>query len=90
MAPTSTPPWDSWALDQQFLADLDTWTKAHPDNMLDTVLKNVCKAMESGQNLIGFIPDSPFPARSLMQGLGGLVKLGNVCCCFPFLRPQTS
>jgi hypothetical protein len=83
MAPASIPPpWDAWALDKQFLAALDKWLEDHPDQKPDTVLKSICTAIDSGKDLMGFIPDSPLPARSLVQGLGGLVKLGNVCCAF--------
>ncbi|KAJ7631788.1 CHAT domain-containing protein [Mycena rosella] len=78
MATTSiTPPWNIWALDKPFLADLDKWIKANPETKLGTVLDKVCDGIESGKDLISLIPDSPFPARSLIQGLGGLVKLGN-------------
>ncbi|KAJ7686101.1 hypothetical protein B0H17DRAFT_1072702 [Mycena rosella] len=78
MATTSiTPPWNTWALDKPFLADLDKWIKANPETKLGTVLDKVCDGIESGKDLISLIPDSPFPARSLIQGLGGLVKLGN-------------
>ncbi|KAJ7907041.1 hypothetical protein B0H13DRAFT_2503839 [Mycena leptocephala] len=75
--PSKTLPWDAWTLDKQFLKDLDTWIGSHPDGKLSMVLEGVCRAIESGKDLAGFIPDSPFPARSLMQGLGGLIKLGN-------------
>jgi hypothetical protein len=56
--------------------------KDHPDKKLNTVLKSICTALDAGKDLMGFIPDSPFPARSLMQGLGGLIKLVNVGCAF--------
>jgi hypothetical protein len=83
MAPTSIPPpWDAWALDKPFLIALDEWIKDNPDEKLDTVFESICTALDSGKDLMGFIPDSPFPARSLVQGLGGLVKLGHVCCAF--------
>jgi len=77
---TAAPPWDSWTLDEKFLADLDGWIKVHPDDKLGTVLDTVCKAIDSGKDLINLIPDSPFPARSLIQELGALVQLGNACC----------
>ncbi|KAJ7094342.1 hypothetical protein C8R44DRAFT_718466 [Mycena epipterygia] len=74
---TAAPPWDAWALDKKFLDDLDGWLKVHPDDKLGTVLDTVCKAIDSGKDLINLIPDSPFPARSLIQALGALVQLGN-------------
>jgi hypothetical protein len=75
---TTAPPLNAWALDKKFSADLDEWFEKYPDDKLGTVLDKVCKAIKTGKDFMNLIPDSPFPARSLIQGLAAVVKLGNV------------
>lgn len=72
------PAWDSWELDPKFFKALSQWTLDHPESTLDRVLDNVRSGIENGDSLIAFIPDSPFPARSLVTALGYLLKLGIV------------
>jgi hypothetical protein len=38
----------------------------------------VNNAVTQGKNFTEFIPDAPFPARSLVKGLGNLLSLGVV------------
>lgn len=80
---TTAPPWKAWSLDDRFLADLDEWTKKHPeDNKLDIVLDKICEAIKDAKPWIDLIPNSPFPAGSLIQGLAAVVQLGHVCWVF--------
>ncbi|KAJ7789372.1 hypothetical protein B0H14DRAFT_3503063 [Mycena olivaceomarginata] len=75
---TTAPPWKAWSLDDRFLADLDEWTKKHPeDNKLDIVLDKICEAIRDAKPWIDLIPNSPFPAGSLIQGLAAVVQLGH-------------
>jgi hypothetical protein len=82
------PPWDSWELDPEFFKAMSRWTIEHPETTLDRVLDNICVGIDNGRDLLELIPDSPFPARSLVKALGYLVKLGTVghfgFVCMPF------
>jgi hypothetical protein len=76
----SSPPskWDSWELDPKFIKAMSCWTIDHPETTLDRVLDNICAGIDNGKDLLDLIPDSPFPARSLLTALGYLIKLGAV------------
>jgi hypothetical protein len=78
----SSPPsqWESWELDPEFFKAMSRWTIDHPETTLDRVLDNIYAGIDNGKDLLELIPDSPFPARSLVTGLGYLVKLGAVHC----------
>ncbi|KAG5638978.1 hypothetical protein H0H81_008198 [Sphagnurus paluster] len=69
-------PWANWKLDQKFLKDLSEWSSNNPDTRLNKVFETVCAGLESGKDLIATIPNSPFPAQSLVTGLAYLFKLG--------------
>lgn len=77
MTPTSNP-WNTWALDEEFFAALSCWTIANPETGIDRVLDKVCIAIEANRDFIECIPDSPFPARSLVKALCQLLKVGTV------------
>ena len=73
------PPWDdNWQLDHKFFKDMEAWDIAHPESTLTKVLEKVNDAVTLCQPFIGYIPESPFPARSLVQGLAYLLQLGSV------------
>jgi hypothetical protein len=76
-------PWDeNWKLDEKFFQDLESWKEQHPDSTLLKVMETVNTAVTQGKNFIDFIPDAPFPARSLVKGLGYLLSLGVVSVFF--------
>jgi hypothetical protein len=75
---TASPPWDDWDLSPKFFAALSRWTHDHPETSLDRLLKDICVGIENSGEFMSFIPDSPFPARGLIQALASLVKLGAV------------
>src|ERR1700691_6211635 len=78
--PSSTSPaWDDWDLDPKFFAALSRWTLDHAESSLDRVLAMVSAGIDSGKELMELVPDSPFPARSLIGALAHLLKLGAVC-----------
>jgi hypothetical protein len=79
-------PWDdNWKLDEKFFRDLESWKEQNPDSTLFKVMETVNDAVAQGKNFIDFIPDAPFPARSLVKGLGYLLSLGIVSL-FSFSR----
>jgi hypothetical protein len=73
------PPWDeNWELDDKFFKQMEEWEKKHPESTFAKVIANVNSAVTMSQPFLGCIPDSPFPARSLVQGLACLLQLGMV------------
>ena len=70
--------WDSWELDSEFFKAMSRWTLDHPETTLDRVLDSICAGIDNGKDVLDLIPDSPFPARSLLTALGYLIKLGAV------------
>ena len=74
----SPPPWDSWSLDEQFFGSLCRWTVQNPGNSLSQVLDHISAGIDNTKDLSGLIPDAPFPARSLVEALLSLLKLGVV------------
>jgi hypothetical protein len=75
---SSELPWDPWELDPKFFKAMSRWTIDHPETTLDRVLDNICAGIDKGTDLVDLIPNSPFPACSLVKALGYLVKLGAV------------
>ena len=74
----SVPPWNSWSLDEQFFDSLCRWTKDDPGNSLTRVLHKISDGIDTTRDLRTVIPDNPFPARSLIEALLCLLKLGIV------------
>jgi hypothetical protein len=72
-------PWnENWTLDDKFLKDMEKWKIRHPDSTLSNVMKNITDAVTQRKDFLNLIPDAPFPARSLVKGLGYLLALGVV------------
>ena len=74
------PPWKRWEPDSNFLKDLQKWNIAHKDDKLPSVLDKVNSILESKplQAALEFIPDIPFPAKSLVKAMVSLFLLGSV------------
>ena len=74
------PPWQGWEPDQEFLYKLHQWNIAHKEDKLPAVLTRVNSALESKplQAALEFIPDNPFPAKSLVKAMISLFLLGSV------------
>ncbi|KAG6829225.1 hypothetical protein H0H92_005227 [Tricholoma furcatifolium] len=49
----------------------------HPQSTLSKVLGNINDAIENAQPFLALIPDSPFPAQSLVKGLAQVLQLGQ-------------
>ena len=73
-------PWQGWELEQEFLYKLHEWNKKHKDDKLPAVLAKVNNVLEldSFQAALEFIPDDPFPAKSLVKAMISLFQLGSV------------
>jgi hypothetical protein len=74
------PPWQGWEPDSKFLYELHKWNIDHKDDKLPAVLAKVNSILESKplEAALGFIPDNPFPAKSLVKALVSLFLLGSV------------
>lgn len=73
------PPWDdNWELDEKFFKQMEAWERKHPESTFAKVIENVNRAMTMCKPFLEHILDSPFPARSLVQGLAHLLQLGTV------------
>ena len=73
-------PWQKWEPDSNFLSELHKWSIAHKDDKLPTVLAKVNSILESNpfQAVLKFIPDNPFPTKSLTKAMISLFLLGSV------------
>jgi hypothetical protein len=77
------PPWQGWEPAPDFLFKLHKWNIDHKDEKLPAVLKRVNSVLESKllrveAALEEFIPDNPFPAKSLVKAFVSLIQLGTV------------
>jgi hypothetical protein len=74
------PPWQGWEPDSNFLSELCKWNIAHKDDKLPAVLAKVNNVLESNplKAALEFIPDNPFPAKSLVKAIVSLFLLGSV------------
>jgi hypothetical protein len=77
--PLPAPAWDPWEIDAEFVKTLSRWNEDHPEHTLERVFAKINTGLENAQPLLQLIPDSPFPARSLVTALAHLVNLGLVC-----------
>ncbi|KAG6875730.1 hypothetical protein C0993_007772, partial [Termitomyces sp. T159_Od127] len=66
---------EKWELDAEFFSALSKWTLDHPESTLDRVLERVDQAIEDGRDYMEIIPDTPFPARGLIQAVAQLIQL---------------
>ncbi|KAG6858115.1 hypothetical protein C0995_002484, partial [Termitomyces sp. Mi166 len=64
---------DKWELDAEFLTALSKFEKEN--NRLVDVFESIRDAIENGEDYTKLIPDTPFPARSLIEGVAQLIKL---------------
>ena len=72
--------WERWEPDSNFLSDLRKWNKTHENDKLPAVLDKVNSILESKslEAALEFIPDNPFPAKSLVKAIINLFLLGSV------------
>ena len=74
------PPWKRWEPGSNFLNDLQKWNTANKDRKLPAVLAKVNRILDSKplQAALESIPNSPFPAKSLVKVMVSLFQLGSV------------
>ena len=77
---TVEPDWEAWNIDGDAITQLSEWGAAHETSNWVKLATKIDKALKSKtiDVLKDFIPDSPFPARTLVKALLSLVELGIV------------
>jgi len=60
---------------------MEDWERNHPESTLAKVMENVNSAVSTSRPFLECIPDSPFPARSVVLGLANLLQLGKGTHC---------
>ena len=74
---------DPWDFDAKFFEELSNWNEKNPQNTFERIFEKINTGVETVEPLFELIPDSPFPARSLVKGLAHLLTLGSVCSGLP-------
>jgi hypothetical protein len=81
------PPWERWEPDPDFLYKLHKWNIDNKDETPPSILKKINSALTKINTVLEsklleaaleFIPDNPFPAKSLVKALINLFLLGSV------------
>ncbi|KZP32104.1 hypothetical protein FIBSPDRAFT_775527 [Athelia psychrophila] len=55
---------------------MSRWNRNHPETSLKSVMDKIFSVIDSSADVMDFIPDSPFPARTLVTALVSLLRLG--------------
>jgi hypothetical protein len=77
---TVEPDWEAWNIDGDAITQLREWGTAHGNSNWLKLAEKIDQSLKSKtiDTLKDFIPDSPFPAKTLVKALLGLVQLGIV------------
>jgi hypothetical protein len=80
-------PWTEWEVENDFLQELDEWNRCNRENTVIRVLRRVHDKLDvlespSFQEVLDLIPNSPFPACTLVKCLLNILLVGLVCFQF--------
>ncbi|KAF7358159.1 hypothetical protein MVEN_00864200 [Mycena venus] len=72
------PDWQAWKIDNKSISELREWGASHGDSNWRKLADKIHAALESKtlEAVQDFIPDSPFPAKTLVKALLSIVQLG--------------
>ena len=75
-----TPEWKAWNIDGDAITQLRKWDDDHKDSKWRRLAEKIDQALKSKtlDTLKAFIPDTPIPAKTLVEALLNLVELGIV------------
>jgi hypothetical protein len=75
-----TVEWEAWNIDGDAIAQLNEWGDVHGDSKWVKLAEIIDRSLKSKtlDTLKAFIPDSPFPAKTLVEALLNVVELGIV------------
>ena len=81
--------WKDWNIDGNAITELRAWGAAHENSNWIKLAETIDQSLKSKtlDALKAFIPDTPFPAKTLVEALLNLVELGIVR---HFVRPISS
>ena len=81
--------WKDWNIDGNAITELRAWGAAHENSNWIKLAETIDQSLKSKtlDTLKAFIPDTPFPAKTLVEALLNLVELGIVR---HFVRPISS
>ncbi|KAF7351607.1 Vegetative incompatibility protein HET-E-1 [Mycena sanguinolenta] len=74
----SEPDWQAWNIDGYTISELRAWGDNHGDSNWRKLADKINESLKSRtlEAVLGFIPDSPFPAKTLVNALLSIVELG--------------
>ena len=74
------PEWEAWNIDGDAIAQLRNWGNDHDGSKWLKLAEKIDQSLKSKtlDALKSFIPPSPIPAKTLVEGLLHLVELGIV------------
>jgi hypothetical protein len=80
-------PWAEWEVENDFLQQLDEWNRCNREDTVIRVLRRVHDKLDvlespSFREVLDLIPNSPFPARTLVKCLLNVLLVGLVCFRF--------
>ncbi|KAF8169716.1 hypothetical protein K438DRAFT_226272 [Mycena galopus ATCC 62051] len=75
---TLPPMWEAWNIDGDSISQLQAWGAGHESSKWRKLAEKIHDALESKtcEAIQEFIPDSPFPAKTLVKALLSIVQLG--------------
>jgi hypothetical protein len=78
--------WQAWNIDGNAISELQKWGADHENYNWTKLADKIDRCLKSGTftALQEFIPDSPFPAKTLVKALLSVVQLGIVRYPFQF------
>ncbi|KAJ6525569.1 hypothetical protein DFH09DRAFT_172472 [Mycena vulgaris] len=70
--------WQAWNIDDNAISELQKWGADHENSKWRILAEKIDQSLKSQTltALQGFIPDSPFPAKTLVTALLSILKLG--------------
>jgi hypothetical protein len=74
------PDWQAWKIDGDAISELRVWGAGHGNSNWRKLADKIDQSLKSDtfKAVQDFIPDSPFPAKTLVKALLSIVKLGIV------------
>ncbi|KAJ7770063.1 hypothetical protein B0H16DRAFT_238326 [Mycena metata] len=78
--------WQAWNIDGDAISELRVWGAGHENSNWRKLADKIDQSLKSEtvKAVQDFIPDSPFPAKTLVKALLSIVQLGIVCCLSQF------
>ena len=81
------PEWEAWNIEGDAIAQLRKWDNDHKDSKWRRLAEKIDQALKfkTLDTLKAFVPDTPIPAKTLVEALLNLVELGIVRLVVTFI-----